>query len=97
MCLFEAVTCHAKYKASSTWVEEQKFREIVSHIRPLGIGPWRWIGTMFFAASGAFMDAHENGGVDRTKGYSVSIAAKTPDPLQFLQPLMDKNWDYIER
>jgi hypothetical protein len=97
MCLFEAITCHAKYKAFSTWVEEPKFREIVRQIPPLGVGPWRWIGAMFFAGCGAFMDAHENGVVDGTKGYSVSIGAKTPDPLQFLKPLMDKNWDYIER
>jgi hypothetical protein len=95
MCLFEAVTCHAKYEATCTWVDEDTFRNIVRQIPPLAIGPWRWIGLTFFAGRGAFMDVHENGVVNGTKGYSVSIGAKTPEPLQFLKPLVNERWEYV--
>jgi hypothetical protein len=96
-CLFEAVMCHAKYEASAAWLKEQKLDEIVGHIPPLAIGPWRWMEARFFASGGAFMCAGRYPLSDGTKDYSVWIGAKTPEPLQCLKPLMDKNWDYIER
>jgi hypothetical protein len=95
MCLFEAVTCHAKYEATCTWVDEYTLRNIARQIPPIAIGPWRWIGLTFFAGRGAFMDAHENSVVDGTKGYSVSIGAKTPEPLQFLKPLINERWEHV--
>jgi hypothetical protein len=96
MCLFEAVMCHAKYEASAAWLEEGKLREIVRHIPPLAIGRWRWGKTTFFAGRGAFMNAAEQRVADGKKGYySVWIGAKTPDPLQFLKPLVDKSWEHV--
>jgi hypothetical protein len=95
MCLFEAVMCHAEYNARCTRVDEQALRDIVRRIPPLAVGPWRWIGLMFFAGGGAFMDVHENGVVNGTKGYSVSIGAKTPEPLQFLKPLVNDRWEHV--
>src|SRR5262249_11523755 len=93
--------CHAKYGASAAWLEEHKLREIVRNIPPLPLDRWRWVNTTFFAGCGAFMHAAENRPPSRTKGYSddmrkyysVWIGAKTPEPLQFLKPLMDETWE----
>ena len=93
-CLFEALISHAKYGASSAWLEEQKFAEIVKRIPPVAIGPWRWMETRFFAARGAFMSATEHE-FDGTKGYAVWIGAKTEQPIQFLKPYLDDDWEYI--
>jgi hypothetical protein len=72
-----------------------KRSEIMSGQNILFVGPWRWIGLMFFAGGGAFMDVHENGVVNGTKGNSVSIGAKTPEPLQFLKPLVNDRWEHV--
>lgn len=94
-CLFEAVTCHAKYGASSAWLEEERFAEIVKSIPPLAIGPWRWMGIGFFAGRGAFMYAGGNGEINGRRGWSVFIGAKTEHPLQFLKPYLDGDWEYV--
>jgi hypothetical protein len=103
MCLFEAVMCHAKFEASAAWLEERELREIVRSIPPLPIGRWRWGNTTFFAGRGAFMNAAENRPPDRTKRYpdgtkryfSVWIGTKTPEPLQFLKPLINERWEHV--
>lgn len=96
MCSFEAVMCHARYEASAAQLEERKLREIVGHIPPLAIGRWRWGNTTFFASRGAFMNVAENCPPNGSKGYySVWIGAKTPEPLQFLTPLVDASWERV--
>jgi hypothetical protein len=103
MCLFEAVMCHAKFEASAAWLEEHKLREIVRSIPSLPIGRWRWGNTTFFAGRGAFLNAAENCPPGRTKRHSaetktyhsVCIGAKTPEPLQFLKPLVDERWEHV--
>jgi len=105
-CLFEAVMCHANFGASVAWLEEEKLAAIARHIPPLAIPQWRWLGTRFFAAQGAFMLAAENGtgkpygnkkhrSGATAKYYSVYIGAKTEAPLQFLRPLIDGKWDHV--
>jgi hypothetical protein len=51
-CLFEAVMCHAKYRASAAWLVEDRFDTIAKNIPPLAIRPWRWTQTRFFAGQG---------------------------------------------
>jgi hypothetical protein len=86
-CLFEAVLCHARYGASTSWLEEEKLSEIAMTIPSVAIAPWRWNdGTRFFAGRGAFMCA---------AGGSVWIGAKTEHPLQFLRPYVGNDWDYV--
>jgi hypothetical protein len=93
-CLFEAVMCHAKYEASVAWLEQEKLRELIRHVPLLAIRGWRWGKTRFFAGRGAFMNVCENRPGDGTKGYySVSIGAKTEQPLQFLRPFVDDKWE----
>jgi hypothetical protein len=93
-CLFEAVICHAKYRASVTWLDEDIVAAIAQSIPPLAIGPWRWLVTSFFARRGAFMCVAPNGKVNGKRGYSVHIGAKTEHPLQFLKPFLNDRWDY---
>jgi hypothetical protein len=91
-CLFEAVTCHARYGASAACLEEEKLREITRRIPPVAIAPWRWLnGVRFFAGQGAFM--HVAG--DARSGRSVFIGAKTEQPLQFSKPYIDGSWEYV--
>jgi hypothetical protein len=94
-CVFEAIMCHAKYRASAAWLDEDRLHIIVQTIPPLAIGPWQWVGTRFFAHRGAFMCAAENGQHEGKKWYSVWIGAKTEQPLQFLKALLDDSWDYV--
>jgi hypothetical protein len=94
-CLFEAIMCHAKYKASAAWLDEARLAAVVEHIPPLAIGPWRWIGLKFFVRGGAFMCAAVNGEDNGKKYYSVSIGAKTEQPLQFLKSMLDKSWELV--
>lgn len=94
-CLFEAVTCHAPYGASVTWLEEDTVAAIAERISPLAIGPWRWVATSFFARDGAFMYVAPNGEVNGKRGYSVDIGAKTEQPLQFLKPFLNDRWEHI--
>jgi hypothetical protein len=93
MCLFEAVMCHAECQVSASWLPEHKLREIARTIPPLAVGPWRWTDTTFFARGGAFMCTARYPVAEGTKEYSVWIGAKTPEPLQFLKPLMDDTWE----
>jgi hypothetical protein len=95
MCLFEAVMGRNNYGASKAWLDEKRLEVIVRHIPALAIRPWRWMGARFFAHSGAFMCAAENGTSDGAKWFSVWIAAKTAQPLQFLKPLLDDTWEHI--
>jgi hypothetical protein len=95
MCLFEAVMCHATYVASASWLPEHKLREIIHTIPPLAVGPWRWIDMTFFARRGAFMCTARHPLDKGTKEYSVWIGAKTPEPLQFLKPLVDEKWERV--
>ena len=86
-CLFEAVVCHARYGASTSWLEEEKLSEIAMTIPSVAIAPWRWNdGTRFFAGRGAFMCA---------AGGTVWIGAKTEHPLQFLRPYLGKDWEHV--
>jgi hypothetical protein len=94
-CMFEAIMCHAKYRASAAWLDEDRLDIIVQTIPALAIGPWQWVGTRFFTHRGAFMCAAENGQHEGKKWYSVWIGAKTEQPLQFLKPLLDDSWDYV--
>ena len=101
MCLFEAISCHAKYGASITWLAEGKLREIFKNVPPLAIRPWRWLGTRFFIGQGAFVCAAESRNPKEKfrhgeeRYYSVSVAAKTEHPLQFLKPFLDDKWEYV--
>jgi hypothetical protein len=95
-CLFEALMCHARFRASAAWLEEDKFRAVVEHIPPIAIAPWRWFGSRFFARNGAFMCAGLNGTDKGKKYYSVWIGAKSPKPLRFLRPLLDETWEPAE-
>jgi hypothetical protein len=94
-CMFEAIMCHAKYRASAAWLDEDRLDIIVQTIPALAIGPWQWVGTRFFTHRGAFMCAAENGQHEGKKWHSVWIGAKTEQPLQFLKPLLDDSWDYV--
>jgi hypothetical protein len=101
MCLFEAVSCHAKYGASITWLSEDRLDEIVKNIPPVAIRPWRWLGTRFFVGQGVFVLAAENRNpkekyrAGEKKYYSVHVSAKTEHPLQFLKPFLDDKWEYV--
>ena len=95
MCLFEAVMCHAEYQASASWLAEDKLREITRTIQPLAVGPWRWTNTTFFARGGVFMCTARYPLANGTKEYSVWIGGKTPEPLQFLRPLLDESWEHV--
>jgi hypothetical protein len=94
-CLFEAVMCHANYGASAAWLDEEGLGAVVANISPVAIPPWRWCGTRFFAAQGAFICVSDNRAVDGKKYYSAWIGAKTKEPLQFLKPLLDDSWDRV--
>ena len=104
-CLFEAVMCHANYRASAAWLDEKKFAAITRHVPPLAIRHWRWLKMRFFVGQGVFLLAAENGrgkphGKNRVRGgegkyYSVHIGAKTEAPLQLLGPLIDDTWDHV--
>lgn len=94
-CLFEAIMCHAKYGASAAWLDADRLDIIVRNIPPLAIPPWRWLGSRFFAHSGAFMCTADQGIFEGKKWYSVSIGAKTEHPLQFLKPLLDESWELV--
>jgi hypothetical protein len=94
-CLFEAVICQAKYRASATWLDEDTLGQIIEMIPPLAIGPWRWLVTSFFARHGAFMCAAPNGEVNGKRGYSVYIGAKTERPLQFLKSFLNDRWEHV--
>lgn len=88
-CLFEATMCHSPYGAGAACVDAEVLREIVQHIPPVPINPWRWTGeTRFYARNGAFMFTMGKDNSD------VWIGAKTEHPLQFLKPLLDRTWDY---
>jgi hypothetical protein len=95
MCLFEAVIRRNTYGASAAWLDEKRLEVIVGHIPPLAIRPWRWMGARFFAHRGAFMCTALNGKSGSEKWYSVWIAAKTEQPLQFLKPLLDHAWEHV--
>lgn len=91
-CLFEAVTCHAKYGAWAA-LDEDKLSEITSKLSRVAIAPWRWInGTEFYAGQGAFL--YVSGRTDREWGY-MCIGAKTEQPLQFLKPYVSSDWDHV--
>ena len=95
-CLFEAISCHARYGASAAWLEEGRLNQISQTISPLAIGPWWWLGpTPFYARRGAFMYSMGNGEFDGKRGCSVWIGAKTEEPLQFLKPYLDKGWEFV--
>jgi len=94
-CLFEAVICHAKYGASTAWLDQDEVDEIVKIIPPIAIAPWRWMGARFFAGRGAFMVTASNGVSGGRPGCSVWLGAKTEHPLQFLKPLVDDRWEYV--
>ncbi|SRR5579883_1603182 len=95
-CLFEATTCHSRYGAAASWLEESILNRIIDHIPPVPINPWRWTGaTRFYAGGGAFMYTMTNGQMDGKQGYSVWIGAKTEHPLQFLKPFIDDRWEYV--
>ncbi len=95
-CLFDAILCHARFRASAAWLDEDKFAAIVEQIPPIAIAPWRWVGSTFFARNGAFMCAALNGTDKGTKYYSVHIGAKSPKPLRFFRALVDETWDCAE-
>jgi len=93
-CLFEAIMCHARYGASSAWLEPSAFTSIVEQVPPIAIGPWHWGGeARFYAKNGAFMYSMTNT-IRGEKGYSVWVGAKTEHPLQFLKPYLDKSWEW---
>ncbi len=101
MCLFEAVSCHAKYEASIGWLKQERLDEIVKNIPPVAIRPWRWLGMRFFVGQGVFVCAAENRNPKKKyragekRYYSVNISAKTEHPLQFLKPFVDDEWDTL--
>jgi hypothetical protein len=37
-CLFEAIMCHARFRASAAWLDEDKFAAVVEQIPPIAIG-----------------------------------------------------------
>jgi hypothetical protein len=101
MCLFDAVSCHAKYEASIAWLEEEKLDDIITNIPPVPIRPWRWLGIRFYVGQGVFLCAAENRSpkekyrAGERRYYSVHVGAKTEHPLQFLKPFLDDKWEYV--
>jgi hypothetical protein len=97
VCLFEAVTCHAKYGAWKMGLEAEVFAEIIKTIPPLAIGSSRWPERyQFYSGRGAFMYAAEfDEKPGRSKCYSMFIGAKTEHPLQFLKPYIDDGWEHV--
>jgi hypothetical protein len=95
MCLFEAVMCQANYGASAAWLDEDQLAAVVAEVPPIAIRPWRWGGTRFFAGQGAFVCVADNPADDEKRWYSVSVGAKTEQPLQFLKPLVDEKWEWV--
>lgn len=93
-CLFEAMM-DCKYGASTAWLKEEDMAEITRHIPSIPIGPWTWCAMHFHAGQGAFMCASLNEDEDGKKCHGVWIAAKTEHPLQFLKPLLKKDWDSV--
>jgi hypothetical protein len=94
-CLFEAITCHAKYNASACWLDEDTLAALAERIPPLALGPWRWLVTSFFGRDGAFMYAAPDDIIDGKRYYSVKIGAKTEHPLQFLKPFLNDKWEHV--
>jgi len=95
MCLFEAVMCQANYGASAAWLDEDQLAAVVAEVPPIAIRPLRWGGTRFFAGQGAFVCVADNPADDEKRWYSVSVGAKTEQPLQFLKPLVDEKWEWV--
>jgi len=94
-CLFEGTMCHCRYGASAAWLDGETLARIVEQIPPLAINGWHWCEeTRFFAKNGAFMYTMYNGEIKDRKGYSVWVGAKTEQPLQFLKPMLDDEWEY---
>jgi hypothetical protein len=94
-CLFEAIMCHAKYGASTAWLEESMVDWIRQQTPAVPLSPWTWTGeTRFFAGDGRFMFTMPNGKQDGVQGYSVWIGAKTEQPLRFLKDIVDDSWEY---
>ena len=94
-CLFEAITCHARYGASAAWLAKEKLRVIVDSVPPIPIGTWHWFDAQFYAKNGVFMYSMSNGKSDEQEGCSVWIGAKTEKQLAFLKPLIDEKWEYV--
>jgi hypothetical protein len=95
MCLFEAVLCHANYGASAACLDEDQLAAVVAKIPPIAIRPWRWDRVRFFVGQGVFVRVADNPADDKKRWYSVSIGAKTEQPLQFLKPLMNERWERV--
>jgi len=94
-CLVEAILCHSPFGASTAWLKEEKLQQIVGQRLRLSTLGWRWPGpSRFYAGGGVFMYvcAHQIRG---EAGYSIWIGAKTEEPLQFLKPHIDKDWEYV--
>jgi hypothetical protein len=89
-CLFEALMCHAQYRASVAWLDKDQLDPLIECVPPIALGPWRWLGMRFFVRQGAFMCACANG----TEHYSAWLGAKTEYPLQFLKPFLNNDWDH---
>ena len=94
-CLFEAVTCHANYRASAAWLDEKKIAAITRHVSASRHPALALVGeNAILRRTGVFLLAAENGrgkpyGKNRVRSgegkyYSVHIGAKTEAPLQLL-------------
>ncbi|QDT82430.1 hypothetical protein [Gimesia chilikensis] len=95
-CLFEAITCHAKYSATVAWLEETKVAFFREHIPKIPISPWTWLEEIrFFAGQDRFMYTIQNGEYEGIPGYNVWIASKKKEPLQFAKEMIDETWDYV--
>jgi len=95
-CLFELIMCHSPYGASASWLGGAVLNQIIEHVPPIAIKPWRWGGSArFYANGGAFMYTMPNGEINGEQGYSAWIGAKTEHPLRFLTPYIDKGWEYV--
>ena len=88
--------CHSPYGAWVSWLEQSILDKIVEHVPPISIDPWGWGGpSRFYGKRGAFMYTMPNREFNGKQGYSVWIGAKTEQRILFLEPYIDKDWEYV--
>jgi len=89
-CLFEA-PMNTPYGAMTSVLPADTLKKIEQVVWPVAVPPWLWFSCRVFCANGIVMSALS---VDDDT-YTVWLGAHTADPLQFLKPFINGDWDYV--